>query len=204
MSVYKLGLTGSIGMGKSTTANMFRDSGIPVFDSDAAVHALYARGGEAVPLIEAAFPGSIEDGEVSRAKLSAALADDVSGFDRLNAIVHPLVAAKRQDFLEVARQAGAPIVVLDIPLLFETGAETSVDGILVVTAPEAVQRERVMAREGMTEAKFQQILSRQVPDAEKRKRADFLIDTSLGFEAARKSVEELIAGLKAASNQSRH
>ena len=204
MSVYKLGLTGSIGMGKSTTANMFRDSGIPVFDSDAAVHALYARGGEAVPLIEAAFPGSIEDGEVSRAKLSAALAEDVSGFDRLNAIVHPLVAVKRRDFLEAARQAGAPIVVLDIPLLFETGAETSVDGILVVTAPEAVQRERVMAREGMTEAKFQQILSRQVPDAEKRKRADFLIDTSQGFEAARKSVEELIAGLKAASNQSRH
>jgi dephospho-CoA kinase len=204
MSVYKLGLTGSIGMGKSTTANMFREAGIPVFDSDAVVHALYARGGEAVPLIEAAFPGCVEDGEVSRAKLSAALADDVSGFDRLNALVHPLVAAKRQHFLEAARQAGAPIVVLDIPLLFETGAETSVDGILVVTAPEAVQRERVMAREGMTEAKFQQILSRQVPDAEKRKRADFLIDTSLGFEAARKSVEELIAGLKAATNQSRH
>lgn len=204
MSVYKLGLTGSIGMGKSTTANMFRDAGIPVFDSDAAVHALYARGGEAVPLIAAAFPGSVEDGEVSRAKLSAVLAKDASGFDRLNAIVHPLVAAKRRDFLEAARQAGAPIVVLDIPLLFETGAETSVDGVLVVTAPEAVQRERVMAREGMTEAKFQQILSRQVPDAEKRKRADFLIDTSLGFEAARKSVEELIAGLKAASNQSRH
>lgn len=203
MSIYKLGLTGSIGMGKSTTAKMFRDAGIPVFDSDAVVHSLYARGGKAVPIIEAAFPGSVIGGEVSRARLSDALAANPSGFDRLNAIVHPLVAAKRQAFLEEARLAGASLVVFDIPLLFETGAETGVDGILVVTAPEAVQRERVLGREGMTEAKFKQILSRQVPDAEKRKRADFLIDTSLGLDVARNSVEELISGLKAGSNQAR-
>lgn len=203
MSVYKLGITGSIGMGKSTTAKMFREAGIPVFDSDAVVHELYARGGKAVPLIEAAFPGVIDNGEVCREKLSSALAADPTGFDRLNALVHPLVLETRQAFLEDTRKNGAPLVVFDIPLLFETGAEASVDGILVVTAPEEVQRERVMGRAGMTEAKFKQILSRQIPDAEKRKRADFLIDTSLGYEAARKSVEELIAELKAGSNQAR-
>ncbi len=203
MSIYKLGLTGSIGMGKSTTANMFRDAGIPVFDSDAAVHALYARGGEAVPLIRAAFPGSVENGEVSRAKLSESLARSPTGFDRLNAIVHPLVNARKQAFLDEARKNGASLVVLDIPLLFETGAEKSVDGILVVTAPEDVQRGRVLEREGMTAAKFRQILSRQLPDAEKRKRADYLIDTSLGLEAARKSVQALIAELKSGANQAR-
>lgn len=203
MSVYRLGLTGSIGMGKSTTAEMFREAGIPVFDSDAIVHELYARGGEAVPLIAEAFPSVIENGEVSREKLSTVLAAEPSGFDRLNAIVHPLVLEKRQVFLEKAGQDGAPLVVFDIPLLFETGAETSVDGVLVATAPEAVQRERVLGRPGMTEAKFDQILSRQTPDSEKRKRADFLIDTSLGHEAAWKSVEELIAELMGRSNQAR-
>jgi len=201
MSVFKLGLTGSIGMGKSTTANMFREAGIPVFDSDAVVHELYAKGGEAVPYIAAAFPNSVENGEVSRASLSKALQADPSGFDRLNAIVHPLVSDRRQAFLENARKRGATIVVFDIPLLFETGGETSVDGVLAVTAPADVQRARVLARGGMTQEKFKQILTRQTPDAEKRKRADFLIDTSLGLEAARKSVEELIAKLKNNANQ---
>jgi len=201
MSVYKLGLTGSIGMGKSTTANMFREAGIPVFDSDAVVHALYAAGGEAVPLIEVAFSGSVDEGEVSRAKLSEALQADPTGFDRLNAIVHPLVLERRQEFLEAAKANGAALVVFDIPLLYETSGHTNVDGVLVVTAPENIQRQRVLARKGMTKAKLDQILTRQIPDAEKRQRADFVIETHYGLEAARKSVEDLILKLKTESNQ---
>ncbi|WP_394693285.1 dephospho-CoA kinase [Hyphobacterium sp.] len=201
MSVYKLGLTGSIGMGKSTTASMFRDAGIPVFDSDAVVHELYGPGGKAVSLIETAFPGCIENGAVSRAKLSAALASDPGGFDRLNAIVHPLVAQTRHEFLRQAELEGEALVVFDIPLLFETGGEAGVDGVLVVTAPAEIQRDRVLARDGMTLAKYNQILSRQTPDAEKRLRADFIIDTSEGLEAARKAVDDLISKLKHETNQ---
>lgn len=195
MRLYKLGLTGSIGMGKSTTAKMFAEAGIPVFDSDAVVHALYAPGGEAVGPVGQAFPGVVTDDGVSREKLSAALAEDPSGFDRLNAIVHPLVAARRADFLETASRSGHRLVVFDIPLLFETGGDTSVDGILVVTAPASVQADRVLERPGMTRQKYLQILSRQLPDEEKRQRADFIIDTSRGMDAARKAVDELIARL---------
>lgn len=201
MGLYKLGLTGSIGMGKSTTARMFADAGVPVFDSDAVVHRLYAPGGAAVDVVEAAFPGVVEDGAISRDKLSAALARNASGFDRLNAIVHPLVAAEREGFLADAVAAGHELVVFDIPLLFETGGDALVDGILVVTAPADVQRARVLARPGMTEEKFTQILNRQTPDAEKRQRADFIIDTSHGLEAAQKAVDSVIAELSARSNQ---
>lgn len=203
MSVYRLGLTGSIGMGKSTTARMFAESGIPVFDSDAIVHELYAPGGEAVEPVGKAFPGVVDDSGISREKLSAALAGDPSGFDRLNAIVHPLVAARRARFLEEAESGGKTLVVFDIPLLYETGGEAAVDGILVVTAPADVQAARVLQRPGMTRRKFDQILSRQLPDAEKRARADFTIDTSQGLEAARKDVEELIAKLSRPANQGR-
>lgn len=204
MSIYKLGLTGSIGMGKSTTASMFRDAGIPVFDSDAVVHQFYGPGGRAVPLIEAAFPGCIENDAVSRTKLSEALASEPTGFDRLNAIVHPLVAEARHEFVREAGLNGDPLVVFDIPLLFETGGETGVDGVLVVSAPAEVQRDRVLAREGMTLAKFNQILSRQIPDSEKRARADFIIDTSEGMDAARKAVDQLISKLKRRTNQASH
>jgi len=196
MSVYKLGLTGSIGMGKSTTVDMFREAGVPVFDSDAVVHALYGPGGDALPAMTQAFPDCIEDGVVSRTRLSAHLAENPADFDRLNAIVHPLVAEKRAEFLRQAEADNAPLVVFDIPLLFETGSDRMVDGILVVTAPENVQRERVLSRPGMTPSRLDQILARQTPDDEKRRRADFIIDTSKGMASARKSVEELIAKLK--------
>lgn len=201
MSIYKLGLTGSIGMGKSTTASMFREAGIPVFDSDAVVHQLYGPGGKAVPLIATAFPGSVENGIVSRTKLSEMLASDSTGFDRLNSIVHPLVAECRHEFLKHAKREGEELVVFDIPLLFETGGEASVDGVLVVTAPADIQRDRVLARKGMTMARFEQILSRQTPDSEKRERADFVIDTSGGMSEARKAVDALIFKLKADPNQ---
>jgi dephospho-CoA kinase len=201
--MYKLGLTGSIGMGKSTTARMFARAGVPVFDSDAVVHRLYTQGGAAVAPVEAAFPGVTEAGAISRQKLSAALSRDPSGFDRLNRIVHPLVAEERARFLAQAKAGRHELVVFDIPLLFETGSEAFVDGVLVVTAPADVQRERVLSRSGMTEEKFAKILARQTPDAEKRARADFLIDTSEGLEAAQKAVESLIAELSARSNQDR-
>ncbi|WP_420430215.1 dephospho-CoA kinase [Hyphobacterium sp.] len=203
MGLYKLGLTGSIGMGKSTTARMFANAGVPVFDSDAVVHQLYAPGGAAVAVVEETFPGVVKDGAISREKLSAMLSVDPSGFDRLNAIVHPLVAAARERFLANAAAAGHELVVFDIPLLFETGGDALVDGILVVTAPAEVQRSRVLVRPGMTEGKFAQILERQTPDSEKRQRADFLIDTSQGLEAAQKAVDSVIAELSARSNQDR-
>ena len=189
----RLGLTGSIGMGKSTTAAMFADAGVPVHDSDAAVHRLYRS--EAAPLIEAAFPGTTSDGAVDRNKLGVRVLDDPEAFARLEAIVHPLVARSEAGFVEQARADGVPLVVLDIPLLFEIGAEHRTDAILVVTAPAGVQRERVMARPGMTDAKFAAILARQVPDAEKRARADYIIDTALGMDAARAKVRDLIAVL---------
>lgn len=189
-----LGLTGSIGMGKSTTAAMFRDENIPVHDADQAVHRIYA--GVAAPMIEEAFPGTVVDGTVDREKLAAKVLGNPEALRRLERIVHPLVRADADAFVEDARKAGEPLVVLDIPLLFETGGRDRVDRILVVTAPPEIQRERVMARPGMTEQKFQSILARQVPDAEKRSLADHVIDTSNGMEAARDAVRALIATLR--------
>lgn len=193
----KLGLTGSIGMGKSTTAAMFAKRGLPVYDADAAVHAIYAPGGLAVAPLESAFPGVTgEDGGIDRAKLREAVTGNEAAMKQLEAIVHPLVGAMQRDFLERAAADGADIVVLDIPLLFENGGDRRVDAIVVVTAPEAVQRERVMARGQMTEAQFMAILARQTPDAEKRKRADFVINTGLGLEYAQAQVDEVINALR--------
>lgn len=188
-----LGLTGSIGMGKSTTATMFREAGVPVHDSDEAVHRLYA--GAAAPLIEAAFPGTATDGRVDRAALGQIVLGDPAALKRLEAIVHPLVRADADAFLERNRAAGERLAVLDIPLLFETGGRDRVDRVLVVTADAAVQRERVLSRPGMTEERFRAILSKQILDAEKRRLADFVIDTGHGLDAARRAVDELIATL---------
>lgn len=188
-----LGLTGSIGMGKSTTAAMFRDAGIRVFDADAAVHALYE--GAAVPAIEEAFPGTTKDGVVDRELLRQRVFDDAGVLHRLEAIVHPLVQEVRATFLAEAGAAGAGLLVLDIPLLYETGGERGVDAVAVVSAPEAVQKARVMARAGMTEERFSAIRARQVPDSEKRRRADFVIETGDGLERARARVGEVIAAL---------
>ena len=188
-----LGLTGSIGMGKSTTARMFVEQGVPVHDSDEAVHRLYA--GAAAPLVEAAFPGTTRDGVVDRALLAARILGDADAIRRVEAIVHPLVRADADAFLARARASGAPIAVLDIPLLFATGGRGRVDKIVVVTAPAEVQRQRVLARPGMTEEKFRAILARQVPDAEKRRLADFIVDSSQGMEAARDQVRAIIDAL---------
>jgi dephospho-CoA kinase len=183
-----LGLTGSIGMGKSTTAQMFREAGVPVHDADATVHDLYA--GKAAPLIEKAFPGTVEDGVVDRVKLGAAVLGKPKAMAKLEAIIHPLVHQAERDFL--AANADAPLVVLDVPLLYETGGEGRVDAVVVITAPQDVQRARVLARPGMNEDKFAAILARQVPDAEKRRRADHLIDTSNGMESARAAVAQIV------------
>jgi dephospho-CoA kinase len=188
--MFILGLTGSLGMGKSTTAGFFAEAGVPVHDADAVVHALYE--GEAVPAIAAAFPGNIVNGKVDRAKLGAAVLDDACALQRLEAIVHPLVSAAKARFLADAQARGAKVVVLDIPLLFETGGEARVDAVVVASAPADVQRERVLARPGMTADKLDALLARQMPDSEKRKRADFVVDTSLGFEAARAQVREIL------------
>ena len=190
-----LGLTGSIGMGKSTTAKMFVEEGVPVHDSDETVHRLYR--GKAAPLIEAEFPGTVVSGTVDRERLAAAVLNDQVNLRRLGEIVHPLVRADQQAFTARHREAGAPLIVLDIPLLFEVGATDRVDDILVVTAPPDVQKARVMSRPGMTETKFAAILANQVPDREKRRNADFIIDTGEGWEAARAAVRTLIATLKA-------
>jgi dephospho-CoA kinase len=186
-----LGLTGSIGMGKTTTAALFRQAGVPVYDADAAVHALYAPGGAAVAPVEAAFPGVAVQGAIDRRLLSARITQDAEGLARLEAIVHPLVAAERAAFLEQAHDAD--VVVLDIPLLYETQAENLVQAVVVVTAPADVQRTRVLSRPDMTQAKFQALLARQMPDAEKRRRADFLIETDQGLEAAARRVGEILA-----------
>jgi dephospho-CoA kinase len=190
----RLGLTGSIGMGKSTTAEMFRDRGVPVIDADAIVHDLYR--GAAVAPIELAFPGVTVDGVVDRSKLAASLAADPSGFKRLEAIVHPLVWAEEKQAVETLEAAGTPVVVLDIPLLFENHGERRVDKVVVVTADSDVQNARVMARPGMTAEKFQMILSRQMPDSEKRKRADFIIDTGKGLDHARARVDVILSELQ--------
>lgn len=191
----RLGLTGSIGMGKSTTADFFRAAGVPVHDADATVHALYR--GAAVAPVEAAFPGVTRDGAIDRTALAARVLGDEAAVKRLEAIVHPLVRAAEVAFLERARAEGRRVVVLDIPLLFETRAEGRVDAIVVVTAPAEVQRARVLARPGMSEAKFEQIRARQIADAEKRRRAHFLVDTSRGLEAARASVAAILRAVAA-------
>jgi dephospho-CoA kinase len=188
-----LGLTGSIGMGKSTTARMFADAGVPVHDSDEAVHRLYA--GKAAPLVEAAFPGTTSAGVVDRAKLGARVLGDAAALKRLEAIIHPLVRADADAFLARHRNASESIAVLDIPLLFETGGRNRVDKVVVVTASAKTQRERVLARPGMTEEKLASILAKQVPDAEKRRQADFIVDTGQGMEAARAQVDAIIKEL---------
>ena len=188
---FLLGLTGSIGMGKSTTAAMFRDEGVPVWDADAAVHRLYGIGGAAVPAIGALHPGAVVAGAVDRARLKHWIAADRTALKRIEEAVHPLVAEDRAAFIEAAAQAGAPIVVLDIPLLFETGADAGMDATLVVSVPAEIQRQRVLARPGMTEAQLDFILARQMPDAEKRTRATWVIET-LDLEGTRAAVRKLI------------
>jgi dephospho-CoA kinase len=189
---FRLGLTGSIGMGKSTTAAMFADKGIPVWDADAAVHRLYAPGQPAAQAIARLFPGAVDaDGRVNRPYLRGLIKDDPNVLDRLNAAVHPLVAEDRARFL--AATADAPIVLLDVPLLFESGIDAACDAVVVVSAPPEVQRERVLMR-GMTEAEFQVILSRQLPDAEKRVRADYVIPTT-DLDAARTAVKDVLADI---------
>lgn len=186
-----LGLTGSIGMGKSTTAELFAEEGVPVHDADAAVHALYE--GEAVPLVEAVFPGTARDGKVDRARLADAVVGNAEAMKRLEAIVHPLVAKSRDRFLSEARASGAAVALLDIPLLFETGGERLVDAVVVVSAAPEIQRDRVMARPGMTAEKFEALLAKQMPDAEKRRRADYIVDSGHGIEPARARVREILA-----------
>jgi dephospho-CoA kinase len=190
-----LGLTGSIGMGKSTTAALFAEEGAPVYDADAAVHELYGPGGAAAPLVEAAFPGVTEGGGVHRGRLGERVLNDPEALKRLEAIVHPLLGAHRQDVFERARAAGKKVLVLDVPLLFETGGDEGMDAVVVVSAPYDLQRERVLARPGMTADKFDAILSRQLPDADKRARADFVIDTAFGVPAARDQVRAVLAVL---------
>ena len=189
-----IGLTGSIGMGKSTIAERFRSLGIPVCDADALVHQLYE--GEAVAPIEAAFPGTVVDGKVDRVKLGKAVLGNPHGLQRLESIVHPLVHAAERDFLRSAFEAGAPMAVLEIPLLFETGGHARVDVTVVVSAPAALHKERVLQRPGMTEEKLAAILSRQLEDAEKRRRADFVVDTSGTLDASRAQVDTIIAALR--------
>ena len=188
-----LGLTGSIGMGKSTAARMFMEAGVPVHDSDETVHRLYS--GKAAPLIERRFPGTVSNGVVDREKLAGAVLGDPVALKELEAIVHPLVREDENVFIEAQRRKSVPLVVLDIPLLFEVGAEDRVDRVAVVSAPAGMQRERVLARPGMTEAKFQAILKKQVPDAEKRRRADYIIDSGSGLEPARRAVEKIVEEL---------
>ena len=195
-----LGLTGSIGMGKSTTAGLFAAEGVPVYDSDAAVHALYAAGGAAVGAVEALFPGVVEAGAINRTLLSARVVGDPEGLKRLEAAVHPLVSERRAAFLARAKAEGAQVVVLDIPLLFETGGDGQVDKVVVVSAPEEVQRARVLARPGMTPEKLDAILARQTPDAEKLAKADFVIDTGSGIEAARDQVRAVLAAATGPGN----
>lgn len=187
-----LGLTGSIGMGKSTTAAMFAEAGALTWNADEAVHRLYARGGEAVAPIGEAFPGVVVDGAVDRTRLAEALGRDDEAFRRLEAIVHPLVLKGRLEDLMESEARGVKLAVLDIPLLFETGGEAAVDAVVVVTADPEVQAQRVLARPGMTRERFEAILARQVPDAEKRRRADFIVDTGRGLEAARDQVVEIV------------
>jgi len=186
-----LGLTGSIGMGKSTTAKLFAEAGVPVYDADATVHMIYE--GEAAPAIEAAFPGTTANGKVDRAKLSAQVVHDAAAMKRLEQIVHPMLRAYHQKFLEEAERSGAPVAVVDVPLLFETGGEKRVDAVVVVTTSPEVQRQRILSRDNMTGEKLDAILARQLPDAEKRKRADFIVDTSHGLDPVRARIRDILS-----------
>lgn len=195
--MFVLGLTGSIGMGKSTTAAMFRAEGVKVHDSDATVHELY--GGAAVPAVERVFPGTIREGHVDRALLAARVLDDPEALRCLEAIIHPLVTASREAFLAEAERSGARLVVVDVPLLFETGLDRTVDAVVLVSAPETVQKQRVGQRPGMTPERLSAILARQLPDAEKRKRSHFVIDTARGFAAAEWQVRSVLRSLAGAT-----
>src|ERR1700692_3172885 len=185
-----LGLTGSIGMGKSTTAKLFAEAGVPIYDADATVHMLYE--GEAVPAIEAAFPGTTADGKVDRNRLSARVVHDPAAIKQLEQIVHPMLGASRQKFLHEAEQSGAAVAVVDVPLLFETGGEKRVDAVVVVTTTPEIQRQRSLARDNMTSEKLDAILARQLPDAEKRRRADFVVDTSHGLDPVRAQIRDIL------------
>ena len=187
---FVLCLTGSLGMGKSTAAKFFAETGVPVHDSDAVVHALYE--GEAVPLIEAAFPGSTSAGRVDRNKLAAMVLHDDAALARLEAIIHPLVTASRERFLAEAQARGAPVAVVDIPLLFETAAQSRCDAVVVVSAPAEIQRQRALDRPGMTEEKLAALLSKQMPDEEKRRRADFVVDSSQEFDQTRAQIRDIL------------
>ena len=189
--MFVLGLTGSIGMGKSTTAKLFAELGVPVYDADAIVHQLYD--GEAVAAIEAAFPGTTADGKVNRTKLSARVVHDPAAIQRLEEVVHPMLGSSRQKFFADAEASGTPVVVVDVPLLFETGGEKRVDAVVVVTTSPELQRQRVLARGIMDDEKFNAILSRQMPDGEKRKRADFVVDTSHGLQPVRAQIKDILA-----------
>ncbi|MEN3349071.1 MAG: dephospho-CoA kinase [Bradyrhizobium sp.] len=191
MAMLILGLTGSIGMGKSTTAKLFVEAGVPVYDADAEVHRLYE--GEAAPAIEAAFPGTTDGGKVDRAKLSSRVVHDAAAMKQLEQIVHPMLGASRQKFFAEAEAANAPVVVVDIPLLFETGGEKRVDAVVVVSTSPELQRERVLARGTMDAAKLDAIIAKQMPDAEKRKRADFVVDTSHGLDPVRARIRDILA-----------
>ncbi len=185
-----LGLTGSIGMGKSTTAKLFAEAGVPVYDADATVHMIYQ--GEAAPAIEAAFPGTTAGGKVDRNRLSAQVVHDPAAIQRLEQIVHPMLRAYHQKFLHDAEASGAPVAVVDVPLLFETGGENRVDAVVVVTTTPEIQRQRVLSRDNMTSEMLDAILARQLPDAEKRKRADFLVDTSHGLGPVRARIRDIL------------
>ena len=185
-----LGLTGSIGMGKSTTAKLFAETGVPVYDADAAVHKLYE--GEAAAAIEAAFPGTTTAGKVDRARLSTRVVHDPAAMRRLEEIVHPMLGASRQRFIEQAERSGAPVAVVDVPLLYETGGEKRVDAVVVVTTTPEIQRERILGRENMSDEKLDAILARQLPDPEKRKRADFIVDTSHGLDPVRARIRDIL------------
>ena len=187
---FVLCLTGSLGMGKSTAAKFFAEAGVPVHDSDATVHALYE--GAAAAAIEAAFPGTTSGGKVDRGKLAARVIEDKAALARLEAIVHPLVGTARDKFLAEAQARGTPVVVLDIPLLFEIGGSDRCDAVVVVSAPAEIQRARALARPGMTEEKFAALVGKQVPDAEKRARADFIVDSSQSFDHARAQVHDIL------------
>jgi len=195
-----VGLTGSIGMGKTATGKLFSRLGVPVCDADSIVHALYDKGGAAVEPIRAVFPDVVAEGRVDRVKLGESLAVEPEGFERLESIVHPLVRQAQQDFLDRSRKKGVTLAVLDIPLLFETGRDRDVDRIVVVSAPPEIQKERVMKRPGMTAEIFNALLARQLPDEEKRARADFVVDTSKTREHAFAQVRDIVAALMADSD----
>ena len=195
-----IGLTGSIGMGKSTTAAMFHEAGIPVYDADASVHAAYDVGGVAVGPVGEAFPGTVREGRVDREALRQRVLGKPDAMARLNSIVHPLIGASRAEAFKAATASGADMIILDVPLIYETGGEKNMDAVIVVSAPAEMQRERVLAREGMSPERLDAILAQQLPDAEKRRRADYVIDTGRGLEAARGQVQAVIADLRKAKD----